>query len=484
MTVASVEQRKRFSLELLTESRPARAGFGVVLVVAMLASVLFILGAFTGRFTNVVNVQGRLPGAGNALPVGSLVLYNNVTVGEIGKEGIGPHGTIAVTLRLYPNKVAKVPDNVQAIVSPLSIFGNQAVDLVLPVGAPAARSTLVAGDVVPAATSTPSTSLQDTTTQIYNLLSAVQPAKLDKALTAFATALQGEGAKLGSTLRQTSDYLGMLNPLLPTTQSDIALLAPASNSLAQAAPNIIATLGHGVTTGQAVTSNVGALNGLLHGSSASLTQLTTLFAGLQTTLPNLLNASGPVLADISRNPNLLPQTLAGLGQFAAAVASEESHGPFLSVNVTLPIVDINAAVQAALGYIPPTPGLSTQASQSAQLAAALGPVFDPIPYSSADCPRYPGEQTYCTTANSPAAPRGSTVSAAAAPSGSAPTVLSTSAVGVTAAQVAQATANPFTAEVAAVQSIASALGGGGAPASPGLASVLLLPLFSSMATGG
>jgi virulence factor Mce-like protein len=482
-TASAVDQRGRFSLEALTDSRAARALFGLILSVATVAGVLFIVGAFTGKFTNVVDVEGQLPGSGNALPIGSLVLYRNVTVGMISKEGTGPNGTIAVTFKMYPAKVAQVPKNVQALVAPLSIFGNQAVELDVPAGTMPSAAPLAAGDMVQANTSVQSSSLQDTTKQFYTLLNAVHPADLSVALNSFATALRGEGKNLGQTLDLADNYLGLTNTLLPTVQSDIGLLSPVAGSLNSAAPNLIGILGNGVTTGNAIHDNATSLGGLLSNGAAAVSQLNHgLFSQVQTTLPNLLNSSGPVLDDIASNPNLLRQTLNGLGQFSAAVAAEESHGPFLSVNVNLPVSDTAAAVQAALGYVPPGQTISSE------LATALGSVFDPKPYTAADCPNYPGMQSNCATANSPAAPRSGSVSAQSAalpggtsPGGSTGPAGSPAAAGTNAAMVAQATSNPFATEVAAVQSIATALGGGRVPAAPGVASVVLVPLYASMA---
>nr|MDQ2728916.1 hypothetical protein [Actinomycetota bacterium] len=245
-----------------------------------------------------------------------------------------------------------------------------------------------------------------------------------------------------------------------------------------------------VTTGNAIHSNATSLSGLLTNGSNAVGQLNTgLFSQVQNTLPNLLNSSGPVLNDIASNPNLLSQTLKGLGQFSAAVAAEETHGPFLSINVNLPVSNTEAAVQAALGYVPPGQTISSE------LATALGSVFDPRPYTSANCPVFPGMQSNCASANSPAAPRsgpaatqsatlpGGSLPGGSPAAGSAGPARSPSGSGTNAALAAQATANPFATEVAAVQNIATALGGGQAPAAPGVASVVLVPLYSSMAVG-
>lgn len=503
MTAATpaADGRKRFSLEVLQGSRAWRAAFGIILAGSLLAAVLAIVAAFTGKLTNVVAIRGELPGSGNALPVGSLVLYRNVTVGKIGTEGTGPHGTIAVTFDIYPAKAANVPSNVQAMVAPLSIFGNQAVNLVLPSGAPASAQMLQAGSFITPDTQTASSSLQQSTTQIFNLLNAVHPADLDKALTPFATALNGEGAKLGQTLASFDNYLKVMNPQLPTVNADLNLIPPAVGPITTAAPDIIATLGNSVTTGHTITDTVtngtADIKTLLSGGNAALGQLTSLLTQVQDTLPNLINGSGQVLADINGNlpashvSNLLSRTLAGLQTFASAVAASETSGPFLALRANLPVFNVNAAVEAALNYGSPS-------QLTSELAAALGKAnFNPAPYSSANCPGSAsganllendaaGLATHCSGAPSPAvAPAGTGSSGSPNFSGSSGSRINTAAaagpVGLPSA--AATVANPFAAEVSAVQSIATALGGGRAPAVPAEASMVLLPLYASMAKG-
>jgi virulence factor Mce-like protein len=472
---------RRFSIEALQESRRGRVVFGVILAVAVIGTVLVIVSSFTGKFTNVIDLNGELSGSSNTLPAGSLVLYRDVTVGKIGSEGLARDGDISIVFELYPAKAAEVPGNVQALVSPLSIFGNQAVDLVVPSGSTASTRTLSTSDFIHADTQTQSVSLQQTTTQLYDLLSAVHPAELDEALTAFATALNGEGANLGRALSTADQYLKAINPHLATINADIGLVSPVAAQTNTAAPDLIGTIANSTVTGNTINQQAQDVNGFLTNGSASLGQLSTLFEDVQVTLPNLLNASGPVLRDISANPQLFSQTLSGLQTFASAVAAAEAHGPFLAVNANLPVYDTTAAVEAALGS-------STPSQLVAYLSQALGASnVNPATYTSADCPRFAGEQSYCSTGGSPAASNAATnpsASAAARASTASVTTGSDPQAQTSARQAAtSALQDPAAAELTAVQDIASALNGGQAPAVPAEASMVLVPLYNSMAVG-
>jgi phospholipid/cholesterol/gamma-HCH transport system substrate-binding protein len=470
---APTVDRGRFTIERLQESRTARASTGVVLAAVAAGIVWLIVSAFTGSFTNVVRIRAELPEGSNAVTVASPVEYRNVTVGKVGSETPGPNGAVAIEFEIYPQNLAHIPKGVQAQVAPLSIFGNQYVDLVPPKSIGAGH--LAVGDFVAPYTGTPSSSLQGTVTQLYDLLNAIHPADLDTALTAFAQALNGEGHALGRTLSGTANYLGKgVVPNLANVESDFGLLGPVNNEINRAAPDILGTLSNSTTTAQTITQQEAALHGLLTSGTAAVGQFSQVLQQVQATLPSLVNESGPLLADVTQNPDELARTLSGLTQFASAVAAQEQAGPFLSVGVSLPVADISAGVNAALGYNNP-----------ASVDTALGSAVNPPTYTAANCPEYPGETNpYCGTGGSPAAqPAGGDVgtvtplpvsAASAAANGGDPT----------GRLVAASAQDPATAEMQAVQAIATALEGGEPPASPALATIVLLPLLASITGHG
>ena len=497
----AVPETSRFSVEALRESRRGRAVLGLLLAAAVIGGVYLIVSAFTGHFTNVVKVNAELPQGSNAVPIAAPVEYRNVTVGKVGSETQAPDGGVAVQFDIYPKFLTIIPKDVAAQVEPLSIFGNQYINLVPPAAAgsgaagTATGDHLLAGEYVKPYGGAPSSSLQGTVSQLYNLLNAVHPAQLDTALTAFATALNNEGSALGQTLADTHRYLGQaVVPNLSTIQSNLDLLGPVSSELQRSTPDVLGTLQNTGITAQTLTQQESTLHSLLTTGTSSIGRFGDVLTGVETSLPLLLNDSGPLFADITQSPTELSRTLSGLTTFASAVAANEANGPFLSVNANLPIADINAGVNAALGYDNP-----------ASISAALGSAVNPPTYTSANCPQYPGETNpYCGSGGSPAAVPSATTAPAVTPlsSGGSSTVGAASTGGNPAGGtagganssganaagsspgatlVSSAAGNPYAAELQAVQAIAAALNGGQAPASPGLADMVLVPLLSSMA---
>ncbi|MCU4184610.1 MCE family protein [Acidiferrimicrobium sp. IK] len=486
---ASVPAPRRLSLELLQDSPRWCAAVGVVVAVGIIAAVLAIVAAFTGRLTNETTIDARLPSSGSALPGGTVVEYRGVTVGKVLSERMGADGVVSARLAFYPAKLREVPRGVRALVAPLSIFGNQYVQLVPP--ASGATEQLSAGDLIEADNSTPSSSLQGTVAQLSGLLDAIRPADLDTALSAAAQALRGQGDALGRTLRATSQYLAAINPSLATLPHDLQLIAPVLAQADASAPSLLDLVANASHTATTVTAEAAPLHRLLGQATTVSAQTEALLAAVTSSLPTLLNDAGPLLGDVSANPQELSQTLDGLGRWAGAWAAAESHGPFLTLSADLPIADVNAAVQAAVGY-----------DAAANVAAGLGAAVNPPTYTPADCPVFPGQPNpYCGHGGSPAAAAipaspgpaqpgaGPTAAAVPATAGGPATVGAGTAQArqpdaavMAAAQKVARTDDTTTAQQDAVIMVARALGHGRVP-NQALAAVLLTPLFASMSAG-
>jgi virulence factor Mce-like protein len=470
--------KNRWSLEALEESKLARVVLGFLLALAAVIIVVVIMASFTGHFTNVVKLDSELPTGSNAVVIGAPVEYLYVTVGKVASEGRAPDGNVGVKLDLYPSKMKEVPANVQSQVEPLSIFGNQYVALTLPVNAKSSAKPLTAGDYIPPYTAAPATSLQGSVTQIYDLLNAVHPADLDTALTAIATALNGQGTTFGQSLDEGSLYLKGIDPHLQTLNQDIQLLSPVSQAGTAATPDVLGILSNSTVTGQTITSETAQLHQLLTQGTTAVSQLTGVLDDTESSFPALINGSAPLLQDVANNPKFLAETLAGLQEWATAWAQSKGSGPYLSVNAVLPVQNISDAVDAALGY-------QVQSS----LAGALGAAFNPTTYTSADCPQYPGESNPYCSGGSPAGAATPGASAAAVAAYVAPrnSTGATPAASTAAASTAAASAsdpagatNPFAEELQAAQSIAAALNGGNPSVSPAMATIYLMPLLTSM----
>lgn len=358
---------------------------GIVLSAMLVGAVVMVLVTFDGRFTSFVTVDARIGGNGNAVSKGDLVVYRDVTVGTVATSGrvLGPDD-IQVQLHLIPARVPHIPSNVSATVDPVTIFGTEYVVLSSPTK-PAATH-LEAGDVIAETPGASGANVQGAVSSLDQILNALHPAQLDAALTAVATALQGQGKGLGKTLVSIDTYLKEMLPHLPELESDLGLLAPVANQIATSAPALVGSLSNLTTTAHTITADAGTLHQVLAGGATTANQIYGVLAPTQSAFEEILKAAGPFLRDVSQSPTELTDTLAGLNNWATSWSAAESHGPYLQFSTSVTVANATDVVLAALG----APGTSGSTGLGAQ-ALGTGSV-DPATYSSGSC-------TYCATAS-------------------------------------------------------------------------------------
>lgn len=397
---------------------------GVALVVLLVGAVLTVVETFSGAFTRYVPVDALVAGSGNAVQKGNQVIYRDIPVGTVESSGGAAGRDVEVPLHIIPGRARSIPANVTATVEPVTIFGTEYLVLEPPAH-PAGR--LTAGTLVPAAAAVPGANVQGAVTSLDTVLRALHPAELDRALTAIATALKGQGAGLGHTLDAIDRYLAGMLPHLPTLEADLALLAPVANQVAASAPQLVGALSNLASAAPAITAHAGELGRALQGGGAVADQLYSVLAPTERPLEEILAAAGPFLSDLSQSPTEIARIVTGLQRWATSWATAESSGPYLSFSTSVPIANATDLVFAALN----APGTAGPAGLAAQ-ALGTGHV-DPPGYTSRNVPVRVQ-----------------------------PAVLSA-------------------AEIRAAGSIATGLGGGRAPASADLAAVYLGPLLNGLA---
>jgi virulence factor Mce-like protein len=428
-------------------SRRLSTLLGLIMVVLLVGSAVLVLESFEGTFTNEVAVEAILPEGANAPQVQSPVEYRDVTVGQVASNGhpIGG-GRVSIKLYLKPSMLASIPETVQATVGPLSIFGNQYVDL--EAGHGVGGAALRAGQTIGAITHAPNASLQSTIASFYDVLSAIHPAQLQATFSALANALAGQGKSLGDTLSEASSYLKTMIPLLPTFETDLQLLTPVASDIGAATPALLGILSNLTLTSGTIVNEQVPLHDLLTGGATVAGQGTQLLDAIAQPYEHLLTDSGPLLADLSndgQNQQDLAQILAGLDGWSKSWVAAESQGPYLTLTSSIAVTNAADLVLASLGS-PNSASLFTGG-----LGASL---VNPAPYTAADCPTYGTEGgTDC--------------------GGSAST-----AAQVAASSTAKVLPEP--AQTDAVSSIVTGLDHGRAPASPAVDTLLLGPVLAQM----
>jgi phospholipid/cholesterol/gamma-HCH transport system substrate-binding protein len=235
---------------------------GLVFIGLMIASVWFTYAIFTKKFVAYDEVSLKTSKIGLQLPSRADVKIRGVIIGEVLDATASQDGA-ELKLGIYPDKIKGVPENVTARIEPKTLFGEKYVALQVP---DSPRGNLAAGDTV--TQTVVAHEVEETLSDLYPLLRAVQPAELNKTLNAMATALEGRGEAIGNNLEVLDSYLKRINPELPGLVEDIALLAETSDLYADVVPEIATTLRNSVITGNTLEDREAKLTKLFRDVSA------------------------------------------------------------------------------------------------------------------------------------------------------------------------------------------------------------------------
>jgi phospholipid/cholesterol/gamma-HCH transport system substrate-binding protein len=346
---------------------------GLALAFVLLGSVVVIWETFRGRFGDKITVHAQLAQAGDALELGDIVTYKDVVVGEVSAAAGNLSGGAVATLKIDRTQAGVIPSNVTAIAVPQSLFGLTRIELVPPVkpsGTMLGDKAVIKPDLSPAAES-----LQTALANAYTLLTSVHPAQLDAALGSLATALQGQGENLGKLITQADAYLRALAPELPSLNETVRSLATVTQEVAKNAPQLLDTLGNALVVSKSILADKQAVASLLSVAPGAVSDAQSLLT--QRTVNNavtIFTNEVPVLQAFAAKPDALPQTIAGLQQFAKTFAEISSSGPYLNIDLVLTGVNFAQLLQV----------------ESGGTGHVFDAISDPPLYTNANCPHYDG----------------------------------------------------------------------------------------------
>ncbi|MFE5187625.1 MCE family protein [Streptomyces sp. NPDC056628] len=223
--------------------------YGVAFLVVLALLLSLAVAVYEQAFTPVVRITLRADTLGNQLEPRADVKLRGLLVGEVrATHADGTKATLDIALK--PQYVAHIPSDVHARLLPKTLFGEKYVDLVPPAG-PAARP-IRAGDVITQDRTTVGIEVQQLMNDLLPLLRTVQPGELNATLSAFATALEGRGDRIGDNLARVDGYLRRLNPHMPSLKEDIARFADVAEVYGDAAPDLMRILRNTVTTSRTI----------------------------------------------------------------------------------------------------------------------------------------------------------------------------------------------------------------------------------------
>jgi phospholipid/cholesterol/gamma-HCH transport system substrate-binding protein len=270
------------------------------------APTLFILigslialtaGAFSGKFEDFIPLTLVSNRAGLVMEDGAKVKLRGVQVGQVASIGTDVKAA-QLQLKMQPNAFKYLPSNVEAEIKSTTAFGAKYVDLIVPDHP--SPIPLKPGAVLHSRNVT-----VEVNTVFENLQSVVQaldPAKLNAILSAFAQSVRGKGDRLGQAITGANDVLLTVNPRLGTIDKNWRLFGKTTAIYSDAAPNILSILDSATTSSATLTDDQQSLDSVLL-SAIGLSR-----AGI--------NVIGPNESNIVRSINLLDPTTALLNKYS------------------------------------------------------------------------------------------------------------------------------------------------------------------------
>ncbi|MGW2236921.1 MCE family protein [Streptomyces sp. NPDC001759] len=283
--------------------------YGVVFLAVLALLLSLSVAVYQQAFTPVVRIKLEADSLGNQLDPRADVKLRGLLVGEV--RSVHADGTKAtLDIALKPQYVADIPSDVRARLLPKTLFGEKYVDLVAP--ARTSARPIRPGDVITQDRTRVGIEVQQLMNDLLPLLRTVQPGKLNATLSAFATALEGRGDRIGDNLTRVEDYLHRLNPHLPSLTEDFARLADVAQVYGDAAPDLMEILRNTVTTSRTLVQERDRLASALTTTATAADTADGFLDANGDRLITLGRVSRPTLELFARYSPEYPCVLAGL----------------------------------------------------------------------------------------------------------------------------------------------------------------------------
>ncbi len=231
------------------------------------APTLFILVAglvaltaasFSGKFQEFIPLTLVSDRAGLVMEQGAKVKLRGVQIGQVASIGTDVKAA-QLQLKMDPGPFKYLPSNLEAEIKSTTAFGSKYVDLIVPDHP--SPTTLKSGAVLHSRNVT-----VEVNTVFENLQSVVQaldPAKLNAILSAFAQSVRGKGDRLGQAITDANNLLLTVNPRMGTIHKDWRLFGKTTAAYSDAAQDILSILDSAATTSTTLTENQRSLDTLL-----------------------------------------------------------------------------------------------------------------------------------------------------------------------------------------------------------------------------
>lgn len=250
--------RGAFRANRVRTSRIDPIWYAPTLFLVVAGLVVMTTGMFAGKFDESIPLTLVSDRAGLVMEQGAKVKFRGVQVGQV--ESIGTDVKVAeLKLKMQPDAFRYLPSNVEAEIKSTTAFGSKYVDLTAP-GRPS-PAALKPGAVLHSRNVT--VEVNTVFENLQSLVQAIDPAKLNAILSAFAQSVRGKGDRIGQAITDANNVLLAVNPRLDTIHRNWKLFGQAAATYSTAAQDILSILDSVTTTSVTLTENQQSLDAML-----------------------------------------------------------------------------------------------------------------------------------------------------------------------------------------------------------------------------
>jgi phospholipid/cholesterol/gamma-HCH transport system substrate-binding protein len=214
--------------------------------------------SFSGTLNTYIPLTLVSDRAGLVMEPGAKVKLRGVQIGQVAAIGTDVKAA-QLQLKMDPGPFTYLPSNLEAEIKSTTAFGSKYIDLIVP--DQPSPTPLRAGAVLHSRNVT-----VEVNTVFQNLQSVVQaldPAKLNAILSAFAESVRGKGDRIGHAITDANNLLLTVNPRMETIHQDWRLFGKTAAIYSGAAQDILSILDSATTTSGTLTENQQSLDTLL-----------------------------------------------------------------------------------------------------------------------------------------------------------------------------------------------------------------------------
>ncbi|BAX93466.1 MCE family protein [Mycobacterium shigaense] len=267
------------------------------LFILVAAVIALTAGSFSGSFTPFIPLTLVSDRAGLVMEPGAKVKLRGVQIGQVASIGTDTKAA-QLRLKMDPGPFKYLPANLEAEIKSTTAFGSKYVDLIVPEHPSA--TALKPGAVLHSRNVT--VEVNTVFENLQSVVAAIDPAKLNAILSAFAQSVRGKGERIGQAITDANNVLLTVNPRQDTIDKNWRLFGKTTAIYSVAAQYILSILDSAATTSKTLTDDQRSLDSLL---------LSTV--GFSQTGINLIGRNE---SNIVRSFNLLDPTTALLNKYS------------------------------------------------------------------------------------------------------------------------------------------------------------------------